>query len=255
MYSGFDIKLNSDFSEYKSIGDELFNTNKIEIQRELGSYFGENGKLDGSAIGEDWFPQIEADIFISHSHKNKEQAIALSGFLHEEFGIKAFIDSCVWGYSEQLQKNLDRAFCYREETDTYSYSKRNITTSHVHMMLSMALLKMIDKTECMFFLNTQQSITITESVSQTNSPWIYSEILFSQLVRKRDLKDYRENSIMKFALEEAYKVPDITYNVNLRHLVELKRPNFTSWQTNYVKSKGKKHPLDVLYEMVDNLNQ
>lgn len=43
-----------------------------------------------------WFPQIKADVFISHSHSDEKLAIIFAGWLYNAFGLTAFIDSCVW---------------------------------------------------------------------------------------------------------------------------------------------------------------
>jgi hypothetical protein len=59
------------------------------------------------------------------------------------------------------------------------------------MMLSTALSMMIDKAECLFFLNTPNSIQATEAIDRTKSPWIYHEISISSLIRKRRLSEYR----------------------------------------------------------------
>lgn len=53
--------------------------------------------IDGDAISQDWFPNINSNIFISHSHLDEEYVIAFAGWLKKNFNLNAFIDSCVWG--------------------------------------------------------------------------------------------------------------------------------------------------------------
>lgn len=60
------------------------------------------------------------------------------------------------------------------------------------MMLMNALMKMIDKSECVFSLNTGNSTIrvekgIAKNLEKTYSPWIYSEINASNLTRKSHL--------------------------------------------------------------------
>src|SRR5690606_35011062 len=157
-----------------------------------------------------WFPQIDADIFISHSHSDEKMAILLAGWLKETLGVYVFIDSCIWGYSNDLLRQIDNKHCLNPSGETYSYEKRNNSTSHVHMMLSTALNMMIDKTECLFFLNTPNSISTKEVISQTESPWIYSEISMSELVRRKKLSEYRPAVTRMFAkggaINESLKV-------------------------------------------------
>jgi hypothetical protein len=61
-------------------------------------------------------------------------------------------------------------------------------------MLSMALSKMIDRCEGIFFLNTPKSLRPTDVVKGksgvTESPWIYSELATTQFIRKRELSEY-----------------------------------------------------------------
>lgn len=71
--------------------------------------------------------------------------------LHDCFGLEAFIDSCSWGYCDDLLNKIDKKYCYDSKKKTYDYHLRNYTTSHVHMMLSTALAEMMDNTECIIF--------------------------------------------------------------------------------------------------------
>src|SRR5690606_26606894 len=85
-------------------------------------------KIDGSKLQADWFPNIEADIFISHSHRDKDLAIALSEYLYQNFDLNVFIDSCIWGYSDEHLKIIDDKYCLNSDQTTYNYSKRNYST-------------------------------------------------------------------------------------------------------------------------------
>lgn len=69
------------------------------------------------------------------------------------------------------------------------------------MMLSKALVTMMDRCECLFFLNTPSSITPADVIGEagtgsTTSPWIYSEIAMSGLIRRKSMSQHRR------ALEE-----------------------------------------------------
>jgi len=187
MYKGYNLHiglLDLDFSKYSEKGKKMFNENRQKIQSTLDSFALKDGSLDGSKMQEDWFPQIKADVFISHSHKDENLAKCFAGWLKETFDLDSFIDSCVWGYSNNLLRIIDDKFCKNENTPTYNYNKRNGSTSHVHMMLSTALTMMLDKTECVFFLNTPNSITTDSVISRTYSPWIYHEIAMTKLIKE-----------------------------------------------------------------------
>ena len=171
MYIGFELNiLNNSFPDYYQVGKTIYDENKRTIKLELNKFLLPNGSLDGSKMQENWFPQVKADIFFFYSHADKNLAIRLAGWLYTEFGLTAFIDSCIWGYSDDLLKSIDTEYCHNSNDNTFDYQRRNLSTSHVHMMLSTALTMMIDKTECIFFLNTPNSITTSEVISKTNSP-------------------------------------------------------------------------------------
>jgi hypothetical protein len=175
----------------------------------------------------------------------------LAGWLHDKFGITTFIDSCIWGYSNDLLKQIDNKHCLNQSGNTYSYNKRNNSTSHVHMMLSTALIMMMDKAECLFFLNTPNSITTKEIISQTESPWIFSEISMSELIRRKKLADYRPKITETFSkggvLVESLK---IKYDVYLGHLTQIGIDNLKEWEAEWSKTpKESRYALDILYNL------
>lgn len=101
MYRGFNLLLEDNcfekryFEAFKEVGSKSFSSQKTSIVKTIKSFVRNDGSLDGSMMQANWFPQIEADIFISHSHKDEDLAHALAGWLKKTFGLTAFIDSCV----------------------------------------------------------------------------------------------------------------------------------------------------------------
>ncbi|HDR4615224.1 hypothetical protein RCJ96_10100 [Bacillus sp. BSL6] len=245
MYSGFNLSTHNQFKVYQDIGDTIFNNNKKKFIEDLDFHIDLDGNINGTSLQSTWFPQLKSDIFISHSHKDENQAKGLAGWLYKEFGLNAFIDSCVWGYSLDLLKQIDEKYCLSEDKKMYSYEKRNYSTSHVHMMLSTALTMMIDKTECMIFLNTPNSLCTTDIIKNTESPWIYYEIAMTNLVRNKKLSEYRQGIIQKALFSEQASL-NIKYDVNLNHLYGLTQTDLDVWSSNFSKMKGE-HPLDTLY--------
>ncbi|MGL5262686.1 MAG: hypothetical protein ACRC9P_09930, partial [Bacteroides sp.] len=133
--------------------------------------------------------------------------MGLAGWLKNTFGLTVFIDSCVWGHSNDLLKEIDTNYCYQSESKVYNYQKRNYSTSHVHMMLSVALTQMIYNTECLFFLNTPNSITPKSIISQSESPWIYSEIATTRLIKLRKPREHRVESVVGSYSEGGKTIP------------------------------------------------
>ncbi len=249
MYRGFNLDIAEvDLSKWFDIGNRMHENNKAQVERKLESFKDNNGNLLASRIIASWFPPVEADVFLSHSHRDAKQVIGLSGWLLQELGLTSFIDSCIWGYSEDLLRIIDKEYCYRPTTNTYSYEKRNRSTSHVHMMLSTALAKMINGCECIIFVNTPQSISPAEYIEDddtTNSPWIYSEIAMTSLVQKRTPAEHRGIMIKaRMALDEAVKPLNIRYPVDMMHLTPMSVDNLNTWAE---LGKRKSEALDALY--------
>ena len=257
MYRGFNLKI----SKYDEIAQSCYYEKGMSLlvgQKEniknLKEYIdNDDGILNSSLIEKDWFPSINSHIFISHSHKNEKIAVSLAGYLNEKFGLECFIDSIIWGYSNDLLKEIDKKYCLLENKKTYDYDKRNNSTSHIHTILSMALLKMIDKTECLFFLNTPESIPIEDTINNksfTSSPWIYSEIKFSEIVRKkksenRPLYKYNSSNFSQDSSENNSGVElRMKYSVGTKHLVSLSADDIESIPTSLKEPYA---VLDYLY--------
>lgn len=273
MFTGF--KLNIDESRFKAqfiesekpmeyyekIGEKYLNEQKKIISDDLDKYI-VDGIINGTSLEEDWFPMIKADIFISHSHQDEKLVLALAGWIYDKFKVKCFIDSCVWGYINDLLEKLNDEYSNKREDEKnggvlYSHSKCNIVASHVNMMLNIALQKMIDNTEAIILINTTNSIKIDVKNGSlqnysTYSPWIYSEIICSEIVRKKELSEYRPME----KLEELYHFYDkklkIKYDISVNHLNDLDCNDLIEWEKGWKKYKNiNKYPLDQLYKITN----
>ena len=230
----------------------LVEPKNVEARLKMGlvSFKDKDGNLLASEIIAGWFPAIEADVFLSHSHRDEEQVIGLAGWLHKEFQLKSFIDSCIWGRSTDLLRMIDDEYCYNRSTETYSYAKRNRSTSHVYMMLSTALSKMINSCECIIFVNTPNSISPKSYIEgvTTDSPWIYSEIAMTSIVQKRTPAEHRgymiKGAMALDALQESFNVK---YDVDLMHLAPLDINDLNEWCSN--NNKIGADALDGLYTL------
>ncbi|WP_045521364.1 toll/interleukin-1 receptor domain-containing protein [Neobacillus niacini] len=259
MFAGYNLVADKALAQdFIKKGMIIYNENMKQVQKELDHFLQDDNSLNGTAMRDNWFPQIEADVFISHSHKDQNIALGLAGWLKEHFGLTAFIDSSVWGYAGDLLKEIDDKHCL-QNNGNYSYQKRNHSTSHVHMMLSTALTMMMDKTECLIFINSQNSIETKGAIEQTKSPWIYLEIAMSKLIRK--IKPERESVIIHKAFEDLSEQLTINYNLDLNHLADINYNHLISWYSTFTEAinitKGQVHPLDVLYKQhgfIENLD-
>jgi hypothetical protein len=100
MYRGFTLS-NIEFPNaaiHQKTGISLFNEQRASARKTLKPFVTDGGVLDGAKLLEEWFPAVEADIFISHSHQDLELAQIFAGWLKNAFDLTAFIDSSAWGY-------------------------------------------------------------------------------------------------------------------------------------------------------------
>jgi hypothetical protein len=249
MFRGYNLTLGDiDFSDYVDEGRNIHEQNKESVRTKLESFQDENGQLVASEIIANWFPPVKVNVFLSHSHKDEATVIGLAGFLHEELGLTSFIDSCIWGYSAELLRLIDEEYCYQPSRNTYSYDKRNRSTSHVHMMLSTALSKMIYSSECIMFVNTPHSISPQEYITSggtTDSPWIYTEISMTTLVQKRSPLEHRGLSKSARTLDSLTEDFRVTYDVDLRHLTDLNGEDLVVWSGCNARGVA---ALDALYK-------
>lgn len=234
---------------FHEVGRQLRNDDAAAIKRKLESYLRDDGSLDGTEMQKNWFPSIPADVFLSHSHKDLDLTLALAGWLFKTFGLRPFIDSCVWGNADDLLKQIDDKYCLNPSGGTYSYEKRNGSTSHVHIMLSTALAMMIDNAECAWVLNTTNSITPSDAALRTASPWIFSEIATMQLIRRRPKAAHRER-LIKLAKGEIREWLNegplrITYEVPVESFTSIRYEILRKWEA----SRKVTYPLDQLYEL------
>lgn len=256
MYRGFKLTIGSTGSSFikahhQRIGLRLHNEHEVLLRQDLRYYFLRDNYLDGNGIQKAWFPQIGADIFISHSHQDSELAYGLAGWLFDKFRLTCFIDSGIWGYADKLLKEIDKLFCRNEDGIHYDYEKRNLSTSHIHLMLASAISSLMDKTECLFFLNTPQSLSYDQGNAATESPWLYYEIGQSQLLRKRFPERELYEGDKQFSrgglIEKS--LGGIRYEVDLSHLSPLNDARFASLYRMFIEDPDS-HALDLLYRHV-----
>lgn len=261
MFSKFNLELSDeiynigdyDKAHYKRIGERKYKEFDSTMKEKLNTFIKDNGIIDGTAMRNEWFNQIKVDVFLSHSHRDIEEVQAFAGWLHVEFGLTAFIDSSVWGYCDDLLNQIDKAYCKNDDENTYNYTMRNYSTSHVHMMLAVSLAKMIDSTECVMFLNTPNSINWkneltrlkTNNTYKTFSPWIYNELAMTSMLR--DKKPYRYQMKKDGKTFFEHSELNIEYQITefIKKMTKLDLYDLQKWKDDY--DSKKKNALDKLY--------
>lgn len=244
------ISARGDAKKYvEELNDEKFSRMKtFFMNRELYEATPYVNTLDAGALADIFFPQRHScKVFISHSHCDIEYASYIAYLLHKK-GIETFIDAHAWDNIINLLQIIDRKFC-RSDTNPklYSYDKRNISTSNVHMILFSALINMIDSCECFLFLDTKNSIIETALRAETYSPWIMGELLVSSIIQRRDPRPGRfvkTRAGMESLTEDA--APSFRHPARIDHLEPLSWQRFWEWyQCAPADDPGK--ALDQLY--------
>ncbi len=259
MFAGFNVTIENKerFLQYFQTGLSLFENHKGIINESLKEYINPDYSLSAEKMEEDWFPKVAAHVFLSHSHNDLDFVIAFAGWLYEKFKIIAFIDSNVWNNSDDLLKLIDNKYCvsslYSDNAiNTYNYKLRNISTSNVHMILYTALVKMIDNTECLMFLNTPSSLKWSDMISGRStalSPWIYGELLASKLLRNRSRMSHRTElpwSILEHTFENAKKL-SIEYTLNIKHLTNISDSELIQFEKEAQLYTDAYNALDLFY--------
>lgn len=260
MYAAYKMSLSEPDNLKLSSYSSDYTGNKLsERFNKLAHKVSQEGFLQMAEIAEDWFPDVDTRVFISHSHADEEAACRLANYLWQEFKIKSFIDSKFWGYSLNLLKNIDDTYCLNQDKQTYSYELRNQSTSHIHMMLATSLTKMMDKCECFLFLESDQSRYQKTQELYTHSVWINYEIHLSSLLRRQlPSRSYPmfESANNEFEIrDDSKKFIPTEYRIDLSNLKQIGincfndfklTPSYRSIQYN--QDLLPQEVLDFLYE-------
>lgn len=203
-----------------------------------------NGRymIDAKKLNQVWYPQLTSDVFISHSHKDVYKAKKLANILYEKFGLIAFVDSYVWQSCDVLLQRLDKKHCVLEYDDNgeviFNYDQCMFSSSHVHMMLAVSLMQIINSAKSIFVLDTDQSLFDMNGNIKTSSPWIFFELALANLLIDKE-PVFEHTASMQKRL-------NVCYPVDLKHLLPLGKNELIKWN-RLCKYDG--NPLEVLNDM------
>ncbi len=117
-------------------------------------------------------PQLKsAQVFLSHSHADKNKALKVKGYLESKTNHKVFVDSLFWDYKDDVLNKL-------AEYDDISRIKDAFT-----LILRESLEYMIKKCPYFVFLQSKNSVSLNQGLLHhqdllkiTYSAWIYEEL-------------------------------------------------------------------------------
>ncbi len=143
---------------------------KIDKLIKNAPYSNDDIVLNHNKIKEAFFspfkPQLKsAQVFLSHSHADKNKALKVKGYLESKTNHKVFVDSLFWDYKDDVLNKL-------AEYDDISRIKDAFT-----LILRESLEDMIKKCPYFVFLQSKNSVSLNQDLlSITYSAWIYEEL-------------------------------------------------------------------------------
>ncbi|GAA9051498.1 toll/interleukin-1 receptor domain-containing protein [Helicobacter pylori] len=119
-------------------------------------------------------PQLKnAQVFLSHSHADKNKALKVKDYLESETNHRVFIDSLFWDYKDDVLNKL-------AEYDNTSKIEDAFT-----LILGESLQDMIEKCPYFVFLQSNNSVSCNQDLSCiTYSAWIYEELKIAHSIRE-----------------------------------------------------------------------
>ncbi len=253
MFSKFKVSsetIESLFPSETAVKD--FRTKEESIKSHVKSFLdytilGTGGIINGTALQDEWFPtEKEFDVFISYSHNDIDLAQKLASYLTGT-GLKCFLDCYVWDSADELLAKLDEKYC-KNSDGLFDYKKRNFSTSHIHAMLSMAIMSAINKSECIIFINSDNSLRLDGIKTETLSPWLYEEVSMANSLKIKTPKRYGLREIRMFSegatIQKSFNGLSVSYDLDLNEFHVL---SLDDLKKMYLLGGPLNHPLDILY--------
>ncbi len=118
-------------------------------------------------------PQLkDAQVFLSHSHADKNKALKVENYLESKTNHRVFIDSLFWDYKDDVLNEL-------EKYDNTSKIKDAFT-----LILRESLQDMIEKCPYFVFLQSNNSVSNQGLSCTTYSAWVYEELKIAHSIRE-----------------------------------------------------------------------
>ncbi|GAA7820294.1 toll/interleukin-1 receptor domain-containing protein [Helicobacter pylori] len=118
-------------------------------------------------------PQLkDAQVFLSHSHADKNKALKVKNYLESETNHRVFIDSLFWDYKDNVLNKLAK------------YDNTSKIEDAFTLILRESLQDMIEKCPYFVFLKSKNSVSDQGLSRITYSAWIYEELKIAHSIRE-----------------------------------------------------------------------
>ncbi|MCQ2631698.1 toll/interleukin-1 receptor domain-containing protein [Helicobacter pylori] len=121
-------------------------------------------------------PQLKnAQVFLSHSHADKNKALKVKGYLEEYLDAECvFIDSLFWDYKDDVLNKLAKYDDTSKIEDAFT------------LILRESLQDMIEKCPYFVFLQSKNSVSLNQDLlGITYSAWIYEELKIAHSISSK----------------------------------------------------------------------
>ncbi|WP_064800118.1 toll/interleukin-1 receptor domain-containing protein [Helicobacter pylori] len=119
-------------------------------------------------------PQLKTvQVFLSHSHADKNKALGVKDYLESKTKRKVFIDSLFWDYKDDVLNKLAKHDDISKIEDAFT------------LILRESLQDMIEKCPYFVFLQSSNSVSFNQNLLKiTYSAWIYEELKIAHSISK-----------------------------------------------------------------------
>ncbi|GAA7203190.1 toll/interleukin-1 receptor domain-containing protein [Helicobacter pylori] len=127
-------------------------------------------------------PQLkDAQVFLSHSHADKNKALKVKNYLESETNHRVFIDSLFWDYKDDVLNELEKYDDTSKIEDAFT------------LILRESLQDMIEKCPYFVFLESKNSVSNQGLSCITYSAWVYEELKIAHSIRESRLTPMMES--------------------------------------------------------------
>ncbi|UOS48066.1 toll/interleukin-1 receptor domain-containing protein [Helicobacter pylori] len=127
-------------------------------------------------------PQLKsAQVFLSHSHADKNKALKVKNYLESETNHRVFIDSLFWDYKDDVLNKLAK------------YDNTSKIEDAFTLILRESLQNMIEKCPYFVFLQSNNSVSNQGLSRTTYSAWVYEELKIANSIRESRLTPMMES--------------------------------------------------------------
>ncbi|GAA7883368.1 toll/interleukin-1 receptor domain-containing protein [Helicobacter pylori] len=110
-------------------------------------------------------PQLkDAQVFLSHSHADRNKALEVKNYLESKTNHRVFIDSLFWDYKDNIVKEMSKNDNTSKIEDAFT------------LILRESLQNMIEKCPYFVFLQSNNSVSNQGLSRTTYSAWVYEEL-------------------------------------------------------------------------------